>query len=361
MAFQSRDREHSGALQLYLGKLLITVAVVAALAVLWVVRDVLVLIFIAAVIAAGISPAVHRVRVVGRHYLHRPISRGTAVLAVYFPFLFVAVLLAVFLAPRLIVETRALSSQLPALLEANVITPLSHYFPMDGVRTYLKGGISLSTSSVFVYVRSAVTVVASVVAVLFMIVYMLIDAHTLRNMILLLYPADVRAERRRTLSRISTRMSSWLSGQLILSGMMGAAIFVVLLLLRIPYALPLAILAMIGELVPVIGPILGTTPALIIALLHSPWQFWSVLVLAAILQKLENLFVAPRVMARKVEISPLAAFIAFMIGATLLGIVGALIAIPMAAIAKVTFEEMFVSRRERRLDIDRAGTLRRKV
>lgn len=66
-------------------------------------------------------------------------------------------------------------------------------------------------------------------------------------------------------------------------------------------------------------------------------------------------------MARNVEISPLSAFIAFMIGATLLGIVGALMAIPMAAIARVTFEEMFVSRRERRLDIERAGTLRRKV
>ncbi|HWS71222.1 MAG TPA: AI-2E family transporter, partial [Thermoanaerobaculia bacterium] len=133
------------------------------------------------------------------------------------------------------------------------------------------------------------------------------------------------------------------------------------LVLRIPYALPLAILAMVGEMVPVIGPIVGTAPSLAIALLHSRWQFWSVLVMVLLFQKLENLFVAPRVMARKVEISPLAAFVAFMAGATLLGIVGALMAIPLAAIAKVTFEEVFVARRERRLDLERAGTLRRKV
>jgi predicted PurR-regulated permease PerM len=80
-----------------------------------------------------------------------------------------------------------------------------------------------------------------------------------------------------------------------------------------------------------------------------------------VLQKAENLFIVPRVMSRKVSISPLAVFIAFMIGASLLGIVGAIMAIPVAAIAQVAFDEVFVSRRERRQDLDRAGTLLRKA
>jgi predicted PurR-regulated permease PerM len=142
---------------------------------------------------------------------------------------------------------------------------------------------------------------------------------------------------------------------------MGAAIFVTLLLLRVRFALPLAIVAMVGEIVPVIGPIVGTTPALIMALLHSRWQFWSLLIIVLVLQKLENLFIAPRVMAKKVSISPLAAFIAFMAGATLLGIAGAIIAIPITAIVQVAFEEAFVQRRERRMDVERAGTLLRRV
>jgi predicted PurR-regulated permease PerM len=78
-----------------------------------------------------------------------------------------------------------------------------------------------------------------------------------------------------------------------------------------------------------------------------------------VLQKLENLFIAPRVMSRKVSISPLAIFIAFMIGASLLGIVGAILAVPVAAMFQVAFEEAFVARRERRQDVERAGTLRR--
>ena len=344
-------------LQLFARKVFIVVAAVIGVVLLWAVRGVLILIALAAVLAAGISPAVQRVRILWRHFLHRNISRGTAVLIVYFPFLLIMVVLLVVMVPRLVDDTRALSAQLPALLEHNVIKPLQRYVPMRALREVLRGGVSLPPASVLFYVRSAATAVASFVAILFMVVYMLIDAHRLRNIVLLLYPPEVRAQRRRTLTRLARRMSSWLSGQLILSAMMGGAIFVLLLALRLPYALPLALFAALGEMVPVIGPILGTAPSLAIAILHSRWQFWSVLAVALLLQKLENFIIAPRVMSRKVSISPLGAFIAFMIGGALLGIVGAIIAIPAAAVIQVAFEETFVEWRERRHDAGRAGTL----
>jgi len=228
---------------------------------------------------------------------------------------------------------------------------------MNGVREYLRGGIALPRSSVVFYVRSAATAIASFIAVLFMVGYMLIDAHRLRNVILLLYPPEVRAERRATMTRMARRMSSWLSGQLTLSAIIGVATFIGLLVLRVPYALPLAIFATLGEMVPVIGPIVGTAPALAMAILQSRWQFWSVLLLAIVLQKSENLFIAPRVMAQKVNISPLAVFIAFMVGASVLGILGAIMAIPVAAVIQVAFEEVFIQKRERRHDLARAGTL----
>ena len=354
-------REQGGGdrdLYLFAQKAAIIVAFGLVLLLLWAVRDVLILIFIAAVLAAGISPAVHRVRVLGRYRFRRNIHQGVAVMIVYLPFLLAVILLAVLMAPRLIDETHALSSQLPALIEHNLLTPLQHYMPVGAAREYLKNGVTVPRGHLFGYVRSAATVVGSFVAVLFMVVYMLIDAHRLRNMVLLLYPEDVRGDRRQMMNRMARRMSSWLSAQLILSGIMGATMFAVMLLLRIPYALPLALFATLGEMVPVIGPIVGFTPALAIAILHSRWQFWSVLGAALVMQKVENFVIAPRVMSRKVSISPLASFIAFMIGASLLGIVGALIAIPVAAILQVAFEEMFIGRRERRQDVLRAGTLK---
>jgi len=180
-------------------------------------------------------------------------------------------------------------------------------------------------------------------------------------MILLIYPPEVRAARRAMMTRMSRRMSAWLSAQLTLAVIIGVATFVGLVALRVPYALPLAIFATFGEMVPVIGPIIGTAPALAIAILQSRWQFWSVLAMVLILQKMENLFIAPRIMSRKVQISPLAVFIAFMIGGSLLGIVGAILAVPVAAILQVAFDEAFVSRRERRQDGERPGTLMRRV
>src|SRR6266498_2203053 len=164
--------------------------------------------------------------------------------------LLIVVALLVFMVPRVIADMRTLSVQLPLLLEQNVLRPLEHYVPMGGVREFLRGGIPLPRSTVVFYVKSAATAVASFVAVLFMIGYMLIDAHRLRNMFLLLYPPEVRSDRRATIVRMAKRMSSWLGGQLILSGIIGVATFIGLFLLRVPYALPLAIFATFGEMVP---------------------------------------------------------------------------------------------------------------
>jgi predicted PurR-regulated permease PerM len=351
-----RNRE----LELFAKKAAIGAAFVLGLLLLWRIRGVLVLVFIAAVIAAGIAPAVQRIRLCWRFWFHRNIPRGAAVLLVYVPFLIVMLLLATVVVPRLLSEAQTLGTQFPELVQKNVTEPLEHYFPMIDL-SYLSNGGSIPRSSLFLYVRSTATAIASFIAILFMVAYMLVDAHRLRNTILLFYPAEVRAQRRRMLNRMGARMSSWLLAQLILSAIMGGAIFAALVLLRVPFALPLAIVAMVGEIVPVIGPIVGCAPALLMALLHSRWQFWSLFVIVVVLQKLENLFIAPRVMAKQVSISPLAAFIAFMAGAALLGIAGAIIAIPITAIVQVAFEEVFVERRERRLNIGRAGTLLRRV
>ncbi|MBV8516613.1 MAG: AI-2E family transporter [Acidobacteria bacterium] len=348
-------------LETFTRKVLIVVAIAIVVAILYAARDILVLVFLAAVLAAGISPVVRRVRVFWRFRFHRNLRRGSAVLIVYLPFLLTVLVLGIVIAPRFVSDMRSLGAQLPALVERNILTPLERYVPVNVIREQLRGGVAFPRARMFAYVRNVATVFASMIAVLFMIAYMLVDAERLRNLFLLIYPPEVRGDRRRTLNRMANRMSSWLSAQLLLSAIIGIASFAGFIVLRIPYALPLAILAAVGELIPVIGPTVGAVPALAIALLHSRWQFWSVLAFAVLLQKCENLLIVPRLMSRKVSISPLAVFIAFMIGASLLGIIGAILAIPIAAITQVAFEEAFVARRERRQDVERAGTLLRKA
>lgn len=361
MAINARDERGAKELETFAKKLAMTVALAIVLTLLWWVRDIFILVLIAAVLAAGISPAVFRVRVLSRHWFHHRMRRGSAVMLVYFPFLATVVALMLILVPRLMADWSQLSTQLPLLIEKNILQPLEKYVSVQPVRDAMKNGLTVQRSTMIGYARGVVTALASVVAIFFMVAYMLIDAPRLRNLILLFYPAEKRGDKRRMLTRMGRRMSSWLSGQMILAGIMGVSTFVWLLVLRLPYALPLAILATFGEMVPVIGPILGTTPALLIAILHSRWQFWAMLIFALVAQKLENLFIAPRVMSRKVSISPLSIFIAFMMGASLLGIVGAILAVPIAAIVQVAFDEAFVARRERRLDDTRSGTLLRRV
>ena len=342
-------------------KVLIVAGLAAGCALLWFARDVLLLVFIAAVIAAGIAPAVRRMRILWRFSFRRNLSRGQAVMMVYLPFLVTVIVVGLLIVPRFIADTRELGAQLPTLIEKNILTPLEPYVPVDIIRAELRDGVELPRSRVFAYMRNAAAAIASAFAVLFMVAYMLIDAERLRNLFLLVYPPEERGRRRRTLIRIGKRMSGWLSAQLLLSAIIGIATFVGLTALRIPYALPLAFIAAVGELIPVIGPTVGAVPALVVALLSSRWQFWSVLAFAFLLQKAENYFIVPRVMASKVSVSPLAVFIAFLMGASLLGVMGAILAIPVAAILQVGFDEAFVRRRERRQDLERPGTLLRKA
>jgi predicted PurR-regulated permease PerM len=228
--------------------------------------------------------------------------------------------------PRFIVDARALGEQFPTLIERNILTPLERYVPVDVIRNELRDGVELPRSRVFAYMRNAAAAIASVFAVLFMVAYMLIDAERLRNLFLLVYPPEVRGRRRRMLTRIAKRMSAWLSAQLLLCAIIGIATFIGFSALRIPYALPLAIIAAVGELIPVIGPTVGAIPALIVALLNSRWQFWSVLAFAFLLQKAENYFIVPRVMASKVSVFRLSIHRSHRAS---LGVAGAFLAIPV--------------------------------
>jgi predicted PurR-regulated permease PerM len=333
-------------------------ALVLLLVFLWFIRDIAVLLLISGVLAAGIAPVVHRTRALMRLWLGKRIARSTAVLLVYLPFFILAAVILFLGLPYLFEESRKLMIELPRLLNERIFIPLEKYIPMDGFRAMLPGGEPApGAEPVITYVKGAATVVGSSIAVLFIVFYMLIDAERLKNLILLAFPSSDRSSRKALLRRMGRRMSAWLSAQLILAGVIGLATFIALTALRIPYAVPLALIAAIGEMIPVVGPIVGAVPALAVAMLQSPWQFWTMLVVAVLIQQIENLVLVPRLMGDKLHVSPLAIFIAFMIGASLLGIIGAILAAPMAAVIQLVFEEVYVARRERRQDTSRAGAL----
>ena len=123
----------------------------------------------------------------------------------------------------------------------------------------------------------------------------------------------------------------------------GFLTFVGLRILGVKYALTLAVIAGILEIVPVIGPIISSIPAIIIGFTQSPFLGLLVLILYAVIQQSENHIIVPKVMQKTTGLSPVVIVISFLIGAKLLGLLGILLAVPIAVILSVFVDE-FISK-----------------
>jgi len=145
--------------------------------------------------------------------------------------------------------------------------------------------------------------------------------------------------------KISGKMTSWLRGQVILGLIIFAISLVGLSILKVNYALTLAILAGLLEVLPIIGPLVAGGLAVLIALTQSPILALIVLAFYILIQQLENHILVPQVMKKSLGLNPIAVILAIIIGGKLLGFVGILIAVPIAAAIGVLLEE-FVKKQE---------------
>jgi len=136
-----------------------------------------------------------------------------------------------------------------------------------------------------------------------------------------------------------------------LSVIIAAVVYVVLLVLGIPYALPLAILAGLLEVVPVIGPIISAIPAVIVAYFVSPFLAGVVVAAFFIIQQLENHFIVPQVMKKAVGLNPLIVILAVAVGGKLLGIAGALLAVPIVVVLQTVISESLKEEGDKTVDL----------
>ena len=133
-------------------------------------------------------------------------------------------------------------------------------------------------------------------------------------------------------------------GQLLLMLAIGLATFLGLILLGIPYALPLAILAGLLEIIPTLGPIIAAIPSIIIGFGISPFIGFAVAFLALLVQQLESYFLVPKVMEKSVGVSPIVTLLALAVGAKLAGIAGVFISMPVLITSQVLLKEYLSSK-----------------
>jgi predicted PurR-regulated permease PerM len=191
------------------------------------------------------------------------------------------------------------------------------------------------------YVTSAANIVFTATAVLLLAFYWTLYGPRTLQSLMLLVPTGQRERIRDLVSAMETKVGGYVAGQGILCLVIGILALVAYMLIGLPDALVLALVAGVMEAVPMVGPLLGAIPAAIIALSIAPSKLVWVIIATIVIQQVENSLLVPRVMRKAVGVNPFVSLLALYAFSSLLGIAGALMAIPIAAILQI-FLERFV-------------------
>ena len=168
--------------------------------------------------------------------------------------------------------------------------------------------------------------------------YLIADHERVQGFLFALLPRRYHIRTARVLLDMETVVGGYMRGQAITSLCIGVFAFILLQATGVPAALPLAILAAFADLIPLVGGVLAVAPSVLFALTVGPLQAAIVLVALVIYQQFESHLLLPRVYGQSLRLSPLAVIVALLVGGTLLGIVGALLALPLAAGIRVLIE-----------------------
>jgi predicted PurR-regulated permease PerM len=170
------------------------------------------------------------------------------------------------------------------------------------------------------------------VALAFMTFYLLLERINLTKYLTVLFGADKEKEVIIVINNIEKRLGSWVRGELTLMVLIGLMSYIGLRLLGVEFALPLAILAGLLEILPNIGPVVSAVPAVLTGLMISPMMALAILALYFLIHQAENTLVAPKVMQKVVGINPLVTILSLAIGFKLAGVSGAILAIPVVLV-----------------------------
>ncbi len=280
------------------------------------------------------------------------VSRIVSIASIYIIVLGLFVFLAVTVIPIIKDQVNALIDNLPyfgheieraarKFGESNVIGRMQESLNIDfanivkdSTMNFTKS-LSSVTGNVTGFLSTITEVVLTFVMVPFILFYLLKDGEQLPNHFLKFISEQRQPAAKRILDDMHYAISSYIRGQIIVSLFIGIMLLIGYLIIGIKYAVLLAILAMIVNIVPYVGPIIAITPALIIAFIDSPSMVLKVIIVMMIVQLAEGKFISPQVMGKKLDIHPITIIFIILTAGNLFGIMGIILAIPGYAILKV--------------------------
>lgn len=309
---------------------------------LYLIWDVILMLVAAIIVASAIEPIAN--------YLQRwRVPRALSVVLVYLVTLSGFLGIGTLMIDPLTKQVRQLASALPSL-----ITRVEEYLlfaPGVGrgeLVTSLQQGLmavgdNLAKAS-FNLFAGAGTVVADTALVIFVFVlafYLVIEKDALKKFLRLVVPHEHWPFVEQVVSRAQRGVGRWLVAQVMLGLIVGTIVGMGLWLLGVPYALLLGLIAGVLEIIPVIGPIVAAIPGVIVGAAQSIWMGLILLAFYILVQQLENHILVPNIMRRAIGLHPLVTIIAVLLGARLVGVVGAILAVPIALVISIILSGVF--------------------
>lgn len=243
-----------------------------------------------------------------------------------------------------------LASVVPTLIEQsnkliNILPPLlGQLFDSPYIdKNIFQSGLATLSKNAFSITLGIFNNFLSIIFLLVLTFYLLLEKENLETRTALLF-GNKQERVKKLIVNIEEKLGSWLRGQLFLSVLIAALTYIGLIILGIPFALPFAILAGMLEVVPVMGPIIASIPPIIIALTISPVLAIGVAVMFLVIQQAESSIIVPQVMKKAVGLNALMVILAIAIGGRLLGITGAIIAVPIAVVLQIVATEIIESK-----------------
>ena len=333
--------------------------VLGALFVLWQVRTFIGWFVIALFLAATLNPAVNWLQ-----RRHRMIKRSLAIVLAYLGLVAALVLIVGVFVPLLIDELRKLIDFIVTVAQApegptEYLRGIADQSGLDWVFDRLSEQLSdlpnqlgqlaksflLSAGGIAI---SAAGFVASLVTILTLTFFMILGRERLVNGGLRLFPEPQRPLVRSILDQSAGAVSGYISGNLAISFIAGVTTLILLVILGMPYPAALALLIAVLDLIPLVGATLGAAIVVIVALFVAWWKALILLVFFLVYQQFEGSVLQPMVYSRAVHLDGLTIFVAVLVGGLLLGIPGALLAIPVAEIIRIVVTDLLAYRRRMR-------------
>jgi predicted PurR-regulated permease PerM len=331
------------------GQWLGLIALIISLYILWQIRQVVLLLFAAVILATVLNRVVRRLQ-------RSRVKRGFAIAITIIILLAVIIGFFALVVPRIVEQLQQLVGILPqvpqrlrtwferlqSVIPDSMLEQFQEFRGLENLTQQVQTWISRWLNNFFVFLNNSFSIVLSILLFLVLTIMLLANPAQYRRIFILAFPAFYRRRVDEILGECEASLVGWIKGTLIAMAVIGLVSFIGLSILGVPLPFVNAILAGLLEFVPNVGPTLSVIPPALLALLVAPWKSLAVILLYIGIQQFESLVLVPLIMKKEADLLPVFTILAVVVFASLFGFLGLFLAIPLLIVVQIWLKQALV-------------------